>query len=68
MIELLEIQQKLQDTQAAIAKTQKAISENPQTDSLIVNLRGLQNRSEYLEKEFLEAASRVEADVLRGSG
>jgi hypothetical protein len=63
MPDLLDIQEKLQDTSAAIARVQRAIVENPDHRSLAANLRSLEKRWSDLEENFREAAHHLELDV-----
>jgi len=63
MADLLEIIEKLQDTQAAMARLQGSIAQNPDEQSLIPALNSLRKRQQSLEKQFAEAASRHEIDV-----
>jgi hypothetical protein len=63
MPDLLDLQEKLQDTSAAIARIQRAIVANPNAPSLIGNLRSLQKRWDDLEEDFRQAAHHLELDV-----
>jgi hypothetical protein len=65
MPDILELQEKLQDTTAAIAQLEHAVIENPDTPSLAVNLRSLHKRREALESDFLELTNQLEQDVCR---
>ncbi len=65
MPDILDLQEKLQDTTAAIAQLEHAVIENPDTPSLAANLRSLHKRREVLEALFLEMANQLEQDVCR---
>lgn len=65
MPDILELQEKLQDTTAAIAQLERVIIENPDTPSLAANLRSLHKRREALESDFLELTNHLEQDVCR---
>lgn len=63
MPDLLDIQEKLQDTSAAIARIQRAMAANPTIPSLTANLRSLQKRWDDLQEDFRAAAHHLELDV-----
>ncbi len=63
MADLLEIAEKLQDTQAAIARLEGSLAQNPDEQSLILGLNSLRQRFQNLEEQFAEAASKHEVDV-----
>jgi hypothetical protein len=65
MPDILEIEEKLQDTTPAIAQLERALAENPNVESLALNLSSLYKRHEALESVFLELASQLEVDVCR---
>ncbi|HME33515.1 MAG TPA: hypothetical protein VKG65_12230 [Terriglobales bacterium] len=65
MPDILELQEKLQDTTAAIAQLEHVMIENPETPSLGANLRSLHKRREELEAVFLELTNQLEQDVCR---
>ncbi|MDZ4687770.1 MAG: hypothetical protein SH850_22080 [Planctomycetaceae bacterium] len=59
---LLELQENLRDTSAAIAKHEQAMSKS-RSPSLAAGLRSLQARQKQLESQFVAAAKRVGIDV-----
>jgi hypothetical protein len=63
MPDLLDIQEKLQDTSAAIARAQRALAQNPSIPSVAANLRSLEKRWGDLEQNFRAVADRLELDV-----
>src|SRR5579883_547787 len=65
MSDLLDIQEKLQDTNAMLAQVERQIAANPNIPSLLVNLRALHNRKRQLESQFDSAAAQVGIDVCR---
>ncbi len=60
---LLEITEKLQDTQAAIHKLEEAISRQPPTPSVIATLSTLEKRQRDLEAQFSELTADQHFDV-----
>jgi hypothetical protein len=62
MSRLLDLQHKIQDTNAMIAKIERSVSEHP-APSLLANLRSLQRRVEMLESDFAVLADRRSQDV-----
>src|SRR6266404_3688830 len=65
MADILEIQEKLQDTTAAIAHLERSIVANPDAETLTATLRSLYKRQELLESAFLDLADKMEVDVCR---
>lgn len=63
MSALLEVTDRLQDTEAAIRQLEQAIAQQPPTPSVIATLHTLQKRQRYLEAEFSEAAAVQHLDV-----
>jgi hypothetical protein len=63
MSEIREIQEKLQDTNAAIARIERSIAANPHFPSLVANLRSLEKRREDLQRDFRAEAHRLEFHV-----
>jgi hypothetical protein len=58
----LEISEQLQDTQAALAQVDRAISTQPvdqPSRSLLLTAASLKKRRRELEQEFLESANRI---------
>jgi hypothetical protein len=63
MPDLLDIQEKLQDTSAAIARAQRTLAQNLSIPSVAANLRSLEKRWNDLEHNFRAVADRIELDV-----
>jgi hypothetical protein len=63
MNELLDIAEKLQDTEATIREVKKAIAQGPPTPSIIATLETLEKRQGDLEARFAEAAAEHHLDV-----
>jgi hypothetical protein len=63
MNEIDELQQKLQDTTAAIARMERLIADSPDMPSLAANMRSLQKRHKNLERDFRAAADALGVDV-----
>lgn len=63
MSRLLEIQELLQDTGAAIARIEPSLAESPNRPSLLFTLQSLRKRQGQLEAEFLDAANQIGEDV-----
>src|SRR5260221_346617 len=63
MIDMLDIQDKLQDTAAAIARLHGEMSRHPQANSLRWDLKSLEKRRERLEADLLAAAAAQGRDV-----
>lgn len=63
MSRLLEIQERLQDTDAAIATMEKAIAEDPHSPSLQLMAASLQKQQRRIEAEFLAVAAEIGIDV-----
>jgi hypothetical protein len=68
MSQILDIQEKLQDTGAAIAQLEKAVALGPQSPSLIAMRKSLEKRLRNLEADFQIAASRAGIDVCSFTG
>lgn len=60
---LTDIQSKLQDTHAAIAKLERAVASDPQSRSLSAMARSLQKRQKKLESQFFAATEELGIDV-----
>jgi len=60
---LLEIQEKVHDTNAAIARMERAVATHGESPSLLASIRSLEKRRKFLEAEFLELADRYGQDV-----
>jgi hypothetical protein len=65
MRDLLDIQEKLQDTGAMIATVERQLAEYREERGLAINLASLQKRHAQLEREFDAAASQLGMDVCR---
>ena len=63
MSELAEIQTKIQDTNAAIARLERMMVDGPNLPSLLANMRSLQKRYKKLESDFVTAADELGIDV-----
>ena len=63
MSTLLEIAEKLQDTQTALAKLENAIVKYPDEKGLGISLLSLRKRQKDLEGQFAEAANKQWVDV-----
>jgi hypothetical protein len=63
MSRLLDLQEQLKDTSAAIAQFEKAFASQPQSRSVAAMLKSFEKRKRQLEQEFLEAASALGTDV-----
>jgi len=63
MSELYDIQERLQESGAAIARLETALVEHPASASLMANLRSLRKMQRALEAEFLRAADDRGFDV-----
>jgi hypothetical protein len=63
MPRLLDLQSKLQDTNAAIAQLERALAHDPASKSLRVSMQSLQKRAHNLEADFHEAADLLGVDV-----
>lgn len=63
MSRLLEIQDNLQDTAATIARLERALSEDPQSRSLVAMIGSLEKRQQKLEADFLLEADSLGIDV-----
>lgn len=64
MASILQIREKLLETQAALHQTKRAIAEHPNRPSLLVDLRSLENRMRSLEEQFLELSESVGEEVV----
>lgn len=65
MSAVLEISEKLQDTQAAIEQLESAIAQQAPTPSIIATLRSLKKRQYDLEAQYAEATANQFLDVCR---
>lgn len=63
MSRLLDIQAKIQDTNALISKIERSLPTERPAPSMLANLRSLQKRVEMLEKDFAVLADRRSKDV-----
>lgn len=63
MSALLEIAEKLQDTQAAIVRLERTVALNPDSPSVVLSLNSLRKREQNLEEQFAELADRLGVDV-----
>lgn len=63
MSELAEIQEQIQDTTAAIARTERMLVDSPELPSLLANMKSLQKRFENLQADFLTVARTLGIDV-----
>ena len=63
MTDYLDIQGKLFDTNAAIAKCKSALARNPRDKGLALTIESLNKHFEDLERQFLKAARFEEMDV-----
>lgn len=63
MSRILEIQDNLQDTAAAIARLERAVREDPQSRSLLAMIRSLEKRQQEQEADFLLEADSLGVDV-----
>lgn len=63
MSELLDIQEKLRDTSAAIAQFEQAIAQEPSSASAAAMLQSFEKRRNVLEEEFQRTAKRVGTDA-----
>jgi hypothetical protein len=63
MSALLEIAERLQDTQAAIGRLEKAVAHNPDSPSALLSLNSLRKRQQDLEAQFARVTVTEELDV-----
>lgn len=63
MSDILEIREKLDDTNAAIARLHRSVAENPDLLSLHLTEQSLRKRQRQLEAEFTDAADHLNLDV-----
>jgi len=63
MSELFEIQERLQQSGAIIARLEATLIDQPASESVIANLRSLRKMQRSLEAEFLRAADERGLDV-----
>ena len=63
MIKLAEIQEKLLETNAAIAEVEKAIAKDPKSLSLAATMRSLEKRYQKLESDFSTEVNNLGIDV-----
>jgi hypothetical protein len=63
MLDVIEIREKLMDTQAAIERTKRAIADHPDRRTLLLQMRSLEARLRTLEGQFLLYAESVGEDV-----
>lgn len=63
MSALFDIIEKIQDTEAALARAEKAVARNPHTASLDITVKSIQKRREMLQSEFDEIAKEQKLDV-----
>lgn len=60
---LFELQEKIQDTEAAIARAEESFAKNPGSQSAALTFRSILSRKRKLESEFDEIAKRNALDV-----
>lgn len=65
MSRILELQEKLQDTSAAIAELERALSEDPGSSSIIRSMRSVEKRYKDLEADFITETSKLEVSVCK---
>lgn len=65
MSQILELQELLKDTSAAIALTEQAVAATPESYGLLVNQRSLRKRFKELEDQFKKVSSNLSIDVCR---
>jgi hypothetical protein len=63
MNRLLDIQQKLQETTAALARMQRSVVQYPDKPSLLASLRSFEKRRASLEQDFLAIAITNEVEL-----
>ena len=63
MPDLLDIREKITDTNAEIALAYKALAQFPDDFGLQISIKSLENRQQTLEAQFLEAAELLQIDV-----
>lgn len=63
MSDILYLQEQLQDTSEAIAKSQQAVASDPASKAATAMLRSVEKRREKLEHQFLLAAQELGVDV-----
>lgn len=63
MTDMMNIQEKLQDTQAAIARMERALATNPKERSLSAMLRSLERRRASLEESFVLATESLGREI-----
>lgn len=63
MNRLIDIQGKLQETTAAIARTERSVAQFPERPSLLVSLSSFEKRYAALEKDFFAIAHELELDI-----
>jgi len=63
MSDILELAEKLQDTQAALSRLEKSAAQNPNLPSIALSLNSLRNRQKSLEEQFGELADSLGVDV-----
>jgi hypothetical protein len=63
MSALASLQEELRDVNAGLARAEAALTESPQSRSVLITLRSLEKRQRMLEQRFLKAASEQEVDV-----
>jgi hypothetical protein len=63
MSRLIALQERLQSTNTAISRAERALAQHPDIMSAGATLRGFQKMREGLEAQFLEEANRHELDA-----
>jgi len=63
MSRILELQDRLRDTNAAIAQIERAISDNPNSETLQLEASSLSKMQEALEDEFLAVTEQLGIDI-----
>ncbi|HUY91932.1 MAG TPA: hypothetical protein VMV10_24540 [Pirellulales bacterium] len=65
MSRILDLQEKLQDTSAAIAEFERAVAHEPDSVSLAAMLKSFAKRKQQLEDDFRSTAADIGTDVCR---
>jgi hypothetical protein len=63
MSALIEIREKLQDTEAAMARAERSLAQNPNSPTAALTIESIFKRKEQLVKEFSEIAKETALDV-----
>jgi hypothetical protein len=65
MSAILDIIERIQETEARIKDFERAVAENPNTPSLILSLRSFEKMQKRLEAEFEEVAAGEELELVK---